>query len=170
MMIRKNFLIGSLMLLSVFGTTKAVFADSLDKYVESLPGHSLITNELKIKGVTFRDFHFANGKKYIAVEPNQTFDADISFDVDSHQLETFDFHHFIVGLYNEQAQDTVVQSLGLMDRHDKTTVSFKAPAKKGVYQVRICYGKGLTFENAKKYWNKEGEPSSASVVGLVIVK
>lgn len=144
--------------------------ECIANYTDKIPGIGLILEEIKFDGITIKNFHFENNKKYIFVKCDQKFDVYFDYEVDASKLKTLHLHHLIIGLHKDGPQKCVLDSLGIKNSQGKAKISLVSPEKIGAYQVRFCLSEGLTSEQAMKAWWKEEGPSAKTIVGIVITK
>ena len=144
--------------------------DTIDKYAEEVPGIGLISDSIKFDGITISQFQFENDKKFIFVDPGQSFAARMHYEIDASALKTLHRHHLIIGLHDDGPQQCILHSYGIKDSEGDVCVTLEAPEKQGVYQVRFCHSIGLTDEEAQKAWWRGDGPSAKTIVGIVVVK
>lgn len=144
--------------------------DTINKYAEEVPGIGLISDSIEFDGITISQFQFENDKKFIFVDPEQSFSARMHYQIDASALKTLHRHHLIIGLYDDGPQHCILHCYGIKDSEGDVCVTLQAPKKKGVYQVRFCHAIGLTDEQAQKAWWRGEGPSAKTIVGIVVVK
>jgi len=153
-------------ILSLFLTLFALnlpAVESLDKF----PYSGLVLDKVELQGIEISDFMFENQKKFISVGPDETFSCTMFYEVDADDLENFHLYHLVIGLHDDGPQDCVVTSFGLRDAEGSKIVQLKAPQKKGVYEVRVAVGKGITCDQANEDWLSNN--STKTVLGIVLV-
>lgn len=145
--------------------------EHMEEIRKSVPGIGLISEELDYYGLKIRNFQFDTAQKYTIVRPGEKVSAEMDYEINAENLQGFDVHHFLYGLYPYGPIDCLVHSLGLKDSKGHTSISFTAPKEKGIYQLRICYSdKGLTYKEAHKEWSEHSNPPNNTIVGIVVVE
>jgi len=150
-------------------TTEEIKHD-LKKYINEIPAIGMIMDRVDYDGIHLANFTFLNGKKYAVCAPGDHITAVVDYEIDSDKLSSLHLHHFIYGLDPSGPQGCLVKSLGFRDSKGTAELTIQAPQDKGMYQVRFCHGKGITYENAKDIWWKKGNPPEKTIMGIVVVK
>lgn len=165
----KSFVVASTLALSMF-INSPVQASSIKDYIKEFPWIGLISNEITYGPITISNVHINDSDKLVFAHPGEILHGNLRYKVNSDK-EKLNFHHLVIGIEGEGAQDCVMHSMGLWDTKGKGKFKLTAPTDPGVYQVRFLYNEGITCSKARDAWNKGlQEPSSAATIGVIIVQ
>lgn len=176
----RNTYLTMLCLLAMFQVT-FLSARGIEDYVNDIPGIGLIANEINFEGIKLKNLSFdTNGnsdddvtvsKKYVITYPGKKHTVTVDYKINNKVLETFDLHHFLFGLHKDGPQGCLLHSLGITERKGRVTFTVTAPDKPGVYQLRFCHCEGYgSFEDVKDRWFDPSNATSATIMGIVVVK
>ncbi len=151
-------------------------SDKVEEWTEEVPGHGLISKSLRFDNdaIKISKFKFVNGHKYISVVPGQEVEATFNYRINPDHFGIV--HSIIAGfsckhsddIENAGPQVAILRTLEITESKGSSKVTFKAPVKEGVYQIRLVHTKTLTDTQAFEEW-KQNE-SSDNIIGIVIVK
>lgn len=165
--------------LVAFFLSVCAYADTLRERLENhlqgvagkIPGLTLVSDEINYHGLNIHHFTFSTGKKYIIAHPNEEFFAELDYNLSSEELENFDLHHFVYGIYpSAKASGCLLHSLGFRDLQGHTRIYFKAPEEEGFYEVRLWHSDaGIRCQKIMEKWGKKAAPSPSTTLGIIAV-
>lgn len=145
-------------------------AAPISDYIKDYPWVGLISDEITYGPVTVSHIHIKNSDKLVIATPGEVLHGNLRYKINSDK-EKISFHHLVIGIEGEGAQDCIMHSMGLWDNKGKGKFTLTAPTEPGIYEVRFLYDEGLTCSKAREAWNSGAkDPSSLATIGAIIVR
>ena len=144
-------------------------SDKIDSLISSCPYIGLIANEMTYGPITISHLDIDGSGRLVFCEPCERIDGTLKYKIDATKLDSWDFHHIVVGFRDYDVHNCIVHTFGAWSRKGKTSFSFNAPPKKGVYEVCFDYYKANSCNDAVKAWH-DHPPSHSTTMGIVVVE
>jgi hypothetical protein len=143
--------------------------DKINEWINECPYIGLVAKEVSYGPITLKNFNLDNKGRIVIARPNEIIHGTLQYKIKTDELPSLHLHHIIIGIEGEDTQSCITHALGVWDTKGKTSFSFAAPPKRGVYEIRVDYQTGLTCEEACKLW-REDPPSAKATVGIIIIE
>lgn len=135
----------------------------------SCPWIGLIAKEVSYGPVTISKVNIEKSGKLVFCEPGETISGTVHYKVDAAKFESWNLHHIIVGLRDQDAQNCILHSLGVCDDKGRASFSFVAPQEKGIYELCFDYHRAMFCSKAIEEWHAHS-PSQKATIGIVVVE
>lgn len=168
----KSVILSSILVSSVLAmplTATESVTDKLKDWTHSYPWVGMISDEVHYGPITIKDVNLGGDGRLVFAKPGEKVEVKLKYEIDANQLDSWNIHHVIVGLKNQEAQCCISHSLGVWDKKGKKTFTLEAPMEKGLYELRFDYQDAVLCSDAKSAWRND-QPSSRATIGVIIVE
>jgi hypothetical protein len=143
--------------------------DKINEIISSCPWIGLIAKEITYGPITISKVDIAESGRLVFCQPEEKIEGTLKYKIDSSKLDSWNFHHIVVGLRKQKAQSCVTHSLGIWDEKGVASFSIEAPLDKGIYEVCFSYYKGGLCSSALQDW-KDNPPDHSATIGILVVE
>ncbi len=142
--------------------------DKITEIIKSCPWIGLVAEEVTYGPITISKLDIAHAGRLVFCKPAEKIEGTLKYKIDADKLDSWEFHHIIVGLRKQDAQSCITHSLGVWNKKGKASFSFNAPVEKGIYELCFDYYEATLCSDALKQW-LDNPPAHRATIGIVVV-